>query len=244
MRISRYWDVRFQSNDGHGTRQTLLKSCANDSRKSVRLRMICDVPFGAFLSGGLDSSAVVATMARLGGQPVKTFSVGFAEKEFSEIAHARTVAQAFGTEHHELVLKPDVVSVLDDLSWHLDEPFGDASAIPTYIVSQLAAEHVKVVLSGDGGDELFGGYDKYVVERKERRYRHIPAVIRSLMGTVGGRMKEGMKGRNFLRHIALDGAGPLRGCVYAVSIATGMQSLFQVPAADHILACKPLGRGH
>lgn len=239
VRISRYWDVRFQSNEDM-EEADFVEGLRERLAESVRLRMTCDVPFGAFLSGGLDSSAVVATMAQLGGQPVKTFSVGFAEKEFSEIEHARTVAQAFGTEHHELVLKPDVVSVLDDLSWHLDEPFGDASAIPTYIVSQLAAEHVKVVLSGDGGDEVFGGYDKYVVERKERRYRHIPAVIRSLMGTVGGRMKEGMKGRNFLRHIALDGADRYVNA-FTLFDRDGMQSLFQAPAADHILASNPWG---
>lgn len=235
--ISRYWDMRFQSDEDR-TEADFVEGLKEQLAESVRLRMACDVPFGAFLSGGIDSSAVVATMAQLGKQPVKTFCVGFEEQAFSEIAHARVVAETFGTEHHELVLKPDVISILDDLSWHLDEPFGDSSAIPTYMVSRLAAEHVKVVLSGDGGDELFGGYDKYVVEQRERRYRHIPGVIRSLMGAVGGRMKEGMKGRNFLRHIALDGA---ERYVHAFTLFDheGQQSLFQGPAAEHILATKP-----
>ena len=119
--------------------------------------------------------------------------------------HARKVAKAFNTEHHELVLKPDVVSIVEDLAWYLDEPFGDTSAIPTYMVSKLAAEHVKVVLTGDGGDELFAGYDKYVVERREREYDRVPAALRGFAGAIGDAMPEGMKGRRFLRHLALDG---------------------------------------
>ncbi len=238
-RISRYWSVGFES-DETSSEADFVEGLRERLSESVRLRMACDVPFGAFLSGGIDSSAVVATMAGLGTEPVKTFSVGFEEKSFSELDHARVVAQKFGTEHHELVLKPDVVSVLDDLSWHLDEPFGDASAIPTYMVSRLAAEHVKVVLSGDGGDELFGGYDKYCVERRERRFRHIPTVIRSLMGAVGGRMNEGMKGRNFLRHIALDGA---ERYVNAGTLfdREEQESLFLAPAAERILSTDPWG---
>lgn len=238
--VSRYWAVRFESDPDKGEAE-FVEGLRERLDESVRLRMICDVPFGAFLSGGVDSSAVVATMARLGGKPVKTFSVGFEEKQFSEIDHARTVAESFGTEHHELMLKPDVMSVLDDLCWHLDEPFGDSSAIPTYMVSRLAAEHVKVVLTGDGGDELFGGYDGYQVERRERRYRHIPALVRSLMGAVGGRMREGMKGRNFLRHIALEGSERY------VDSATlfdreEQECLFLPPAAEQILATDPWRR--
>lgn len=237
LAISRYWDIRFEPNpdlDEAGFVDGLRERLA----ESVQLRMACDVPFGAFLSGGIDSSAVVATMAGLGREPVKTFSVGFEEAAFSELSHARIVADAFATEHHELVLKPDVIGILDDLAWHLDEPFGDSSAIPTYMVSRLAAEHVKVVLSGDGGDELFGGYDRYVVEQKERRYRHIPRFVRSLMGAVGQQMREGMKGRNFLRHIALDGAARY---VHASTLfeAEGAQSLFQAPVAERILATDP-----
>src|SRR5207244_9230693 len=159
-----------------------------------------------FLSGGVDSSAVVATMARLSPRPVKTFSIGFPERDYDELGYARLVASTFGTEHHELVLEPDVLSVIEDLAWHLDEPFGDSSAIPTYMVSKLAAEHVTVVLSGDGGDELFAGYDRYVVERRERSMGRIPAPLRKAAGLVGRAMPEGMKGRNFLRHLALDGA--------------------------------------
>ena len=102
-------------------------------------------------------------MARLAPGPVKTFSIGFLERDFNELGYARLVAKRFGTDHHELILEPNVVDILEDLAWHLDEPFGDPSAIPTFMVSKLAADYVTVVLSGDGGDELFAGYDKYLV---------------------------------------------------------------------------------
>jgi asparagine synthase (glutamine-hydrolysing) len=136
---------------------------------------------------------------------VRTFSIGFADRQYDELDHARKVAQTFDTEHTELVLEPQGLHVAEELPWFLDEPFGDSSAIPTYMVSKLAAEHVKVVLTGDGGDELFGGYDKYVVEQRERSYERVPVAVRRLLGAVGAVMPEGMKGRNFLRHVALDG---------------------------------------
>ncbi len=236
-RVNCYWDVFFEADSEHDE-DYFVSGLQERLEESVRLRMICDVPFGAFLSGGVDSSAVVATMTRLSDQPIKTFTIGFPEKEYNESAHARQVAVALGTEHHELVLEPDVISILDDLAWHLDEPFGDSSAIPTYMVSQLAAEHVKVVLTGDGGDEMFAGYDKYSVEQRERRYRHIPALIRSLLGAVGGRMSEGTKGRNFLRHIALNGADRYldAGNLFDRQAQT---ALFQESAAEQILAADP-----
>ena len=151
--------------------------------ESVRLHMVSDVPVGAFLSGGIDSSAIVATAAALTAAPLKTFSIGFSEPDYNELEHARVVARRFGTDHHELTLGPDALEQLEDLAWHLDEPFGDSSAIPTYMVSKLAAESVKVVLSGDGGDELFAGYDKYLVEQRERGYTPLPALARSVLGT-------------------------------------------------------------
>ena len=202
--IRRYWDVRFEP-DYHQTKEDCVVRLRELLKESVRIRMNCDVPFGAFLSGGVDSSAVVAMMASQSSSPIKTFSIGFTEKKYNEAPYARQVSEIFSTDHHELILKPDVLDIVDDLIWHLDEPFGDSSAIPTYMVSKLAAEHVTVALSGDGGDELFAGYDKYLVERKQRRYQYIPAALRHLLGTIGAQMNEGMKGRNFLRHIALDG---------------------------------------
>lgn len=204
LRIRRYWDLDFTTDHEHDE-SWFVERLRHELNEAVQLHMICDVKFGAFLSGGLDSSAVVATMASQCRQPIKTFSIGFADKAYSELAHARVVSNVFGTEHHELVLEPDVVSLMGELAWQLDEPFGDSSALPTWMVSKLASAHVKVVLSGDGGDELFGGYDKYRVEERERRYRHVPGLLRSLLGAVGASLPEGTKGRNFLRHIALNG---------------------------------------
>jgi asparagine synthase (glutamine-hydrolysing) len=205
LRIERYWDVEFEP-DELSTEAELIEQLRAVLADSVAAHEISDVPVGAFLSGGIDSSAVVATMAaRQPGRRIKTFSIGFVEDGYDELAHARKVAEAFGTDHHELVLRPDVVSIVEDLAWYLDEPFGDTSAIPTYMVSKLASEHVKVVLTGDGGDELFAGYDKYVVERREREYDRVPATLRGMAGMIGDAMPEGMKGRRFLRHLALDG---------------------------------------
>ena len=235
--VSCYWDVSFDSDNVHDE-DYFVEGLREHLQESVRLRMICDVPFGAFLSGGVDSSAVVATMTQLSDRPVKTFSIGFPEKEYNEITHAREVAKVFGTEHHELILEPDVMGILNDLAWHLDEPFGDSSAIPTYMVSQLAAQHVKVVLTGDGGDELFAGYDKYSVEQRERRYRHIPALFRSLLGTAGGLMAEGMKGRNFLRHIALNGSDRYLDAVTLFD-RNSRDALFQESVAERMLAEDP-----
>ena len=204
VRVERYWDVEFEP-DEHSSEDELVERLRELIVESVRLHQISDVPIGAFLSGGLDSSAVVATMAQLTSSRVKTFSIGFDEKNYSELDHARRVAAQFGTDHHELILRPDVVQIAEDLAWYLDEPFGDTSAIPTYMVSKLASEHVTVVLTGDGGDELFAGYDKYVTEQRERQYDRVPAPIRQALGAVGRVMPERVPGRRFLSHLALDG---------------------------------------
>jgi asparagine synthase (glutamine-hydrolysing) len=204
LRISRYWSVDFTADEA-ATEDDLVERLRELLVESVALHQISDVPIGAFLSGGIDSSAVVATMAGMVPEPIKTFSIGFAEAGYDELRYAREVAAAFGTDHYDVVLRPDVVKIVEDLTWYLDEPFGDTSAIPTYMVSKLASEHVKVVLSGDGGDELFAGYDKYVVEGRERRLDAVPVPLRRAAGAIGNRMPEGMRGRRFLRHLALDG---------------------------------------
>src|SRR5437773_1516766 len=200
----RYWEVRFEP-DYRRPEEEFVEELRALLQESVRLHLVSDVPLGAFLSGGIDSSSVVATMARMTSRPVKTFSIGFHEGVYNEVEYARVVAERFGTEHHELILEPDVQKVIDDLAWYLDEPFGDPSAIPTYMVSKLAARHVTVALSGDGGDELFAGYDKYRVEARERRYRFLPAPARRLAGAIGEALPDGARGRNFLRHMALLG---------------------------------------
>jgi asparagine synthase (glutamine-hydrolysing) len=128
----------------------------------VESRLVSDVPFGAFLSGGLDSSVVLSLMARHLSQPVRTFSIGFREAAYNELDDARRVAKHLATEHHELVVEPDAVDLLQKLVWFLDEPFADSSAVPTFLVAKLAREHVKMVLTGDAGDEAFGGYTRYI----------------------------------------------------------------------------------
>jgi asparagine synthase (glutamine-hydrolysing) len=204
LQLRQYWDVEFDADYGK-PEQYFVERLRDLLQEAVRLRLTADVPVGAFLSGGIDSASVVATMARLSSEPVKTFSIGFADKEYDELAYARRVARQFGTDHHELIVEPNVLGLIDDLAWYLDEPFGDSSAIPTYMVSRLAAEHVTVVLSGDGGDELFAGYDRYVKEQKERRLDGIPFSIRKVAGFAGSLMPDGMRGRNLLRHFALRG---------------------------------------
>ena len=179
---TRYAHVDFQPKwtDDEATLEERLLAELDDA---VKVRLVSDVPFGAFLSGGLDSSVVCALMTRHLSQPLKTFSIGFEEAAFDELPDARRVAQHLGTEHHELVVRADATGLLDTLAHHFDEPFGDSSAIPTYLVSQLAAKHVKMVLSGDGGDELFAGYSRY------RRYAALQRIRRSTLGMGPGLAK-------------------------------------------------------
>jgi asparagine synthase (glutamine-hydrolysing) len=197
----RYWRCEFKPDYRHGE-DYFVQGLRELLTESVRLRMISDVPLGAFLSGGVDSSAIVATMAQLGSGRIKTFSVGFREAAYNELQHARTVARQFGTEHHELLLEPDALGILENLAWYLDEPFGDSSAIPTYLVSKMASEHVTVLLSGDGGDEVFAGYDKYVAAGQNPG-SGLPSVARALFRAVGDALPEGARGRNYLRNSAL-----------------------------------------
>jgi len=204
LRPSRYWDVVFDPNH-QANEQDLVEALRDKIDESVRIHMVSDVPVGAFLSGGIDSSVVVAHMVRQTNRPVKTFSIGFKETSYNELPYARLVASTFDTDHYELILEPDALSVIDDLVWHLDEPFGDSSAIPTYMVSRLAGEHATVVLSGDGGDELFAGYDKYRVEQRERRSWQLPGSVRAALGLIGAWMPEPAKGRNFVVHHSLSG---------------------------------------
>jgi asparagine synthase (glutamine-hydrolysing) len=172
-------------------------------RESVRMRLMSDVPLGAFLSGGVDSSTVVAMMAGEMGEPLKTFSIGFEEPRFNELPFARAVAERYHTEHYEMIVRPESIDLIETIIGSFDEPFGDASAIPTYFVSKLASEHVKVVLSGDGGDEILGGYDSYATILSQNRYETLPAGLRILLGKVSKSLPDRFYGRNYLRHILL-----------------------------------------
>jgi asparagine synthase (glutamine-hydrolysing) len=176
--------------------------------ETVRLHMVADVPLGAFLSGGVDSSTVVAFMARASATPVKTFSIGFDEADFDELAYARLVARRHGTDHYEMIVKPDVVEVLPRLAWQLDEPFADASVVPTYCVSRITRDHVTVALSGDGGDEAFAGYRRYLrALRLSRRVDLSPlALVKPLARFAAACLPEGTRGKGLL---ALLGATPL-----------------------------------
>lgn len=202
--VERYWQVAFQPDLGR-SEDAVVEELRARLMESVRLHMVSDVPIGAFLSGGTDSSAVVAAMSALASGRVKTFSIGFRDEDYNELPYARMVAERLGTDHHELVIEPDVLGLMTNLAWDLDEPFGDSSAIPTYMVSRMAAQHVKVVLSGDGGDELFAGYTKYVVESRERRARFLPSPARRVLGGLSSLMPDGAKGKNWLYHFSLTG---------------------------------------
>jgi len=159
-----------------------IEATRAELERSVKDQMVSDVPIGAFLSGGVDSSSVVAFMSRHTPHPVKTYSIGFKGSSgaelYNELPHARTVAETFKTEHHEIIVQPDVAGLLPDLLWHLDEPIADAAFITTYLVSKFAREQVTVILSGVGGDELFGGYNRYLDEHYRSRYQLLPKFMR------------------------------------------------------------------
>lgn len=169
--------------------------------EAVRIRLISDVPLGAFLSGGIDSSLVVASMALQSREPVKTFSIGFEESAYNELPYARLVAQKYKTEHHDIVVRPDSVSLIYKLVRHYDEPFGDSSAIPTYLVSEFAARHVKVALSGDGGDEFFAGYTIVGDVQRFRFLDRAPRILRQLISSTADRLPYFAHGKNFLHMV-------------------------------------------
>jgi asparagine synthase (glutamine-hydrolysing) len=217
--IQQYWDFSFNP-DQSSSAEDYLEELRELLDESVRLRLISDVPLGAFLSGGVDSSTIVSLMARHMGQPVKTFSIGFYEDTYNELRYARLAAEKFGTDHHEFFVTPNICDVVDELVWHFDEPFADPSAIPTYVVSKLAREHVKVVLSGDGGDELFAGYTRYVTERQRRIFGRVPRLFRErVMQPFSARLPHGALGRNYIHNIALD---PINRYLDSVSLFTGL----------------------
>jgi asparagine synthase (glutamine-hydrolysing) len=181
-----YWDISFAKTEDR-PEEEWCELLRHELCEATRIRLMSDVPLGAFLSGGVDSSSIVAMMARLMKRPVTTCSIGFAEKEYDEADFARQIARQFHTEHHEQVVHPNALEIMNKLVWHYDEPFADSSAIPTYYVSQVARQNVTVALGGDGGDESFAGYRRYFFDHFENQLRSFvpPALRRNVFGPLG-----------------------------------------------------------
>jgi len=224
IREQEYWDLRFTGIEEKSEQQWSgeLREALSDA---VKVRLISEVPLGSFLSGGIDSSAVVATMSRIMDQPVTTCAVGFEEEGFNEVQYARQVASHVHADYHEVTVRPNAVEILERLAWHYDEPFADSSAIPTYYVSKAAREHVTVALTGDGGDENFAGYRRYVEDSHENRLRSLfPAWFRhGVFGPLGRwyprleRAPRIFRGKSILQNIAND---PLEGYLRQVCVPT------------------------
>jgi len=196
----RWYQAPHPSEELHDA-ESVAEQCIDLLRESVRLRLIADVPVGCFLSGGVDSSAVVALASEVSAAPVETFSIGFGDSRYDERPYARFVADRFGTRHHEFVLKPQGLEALEQIAWHADEPFADQAALPTWFLSELTRQHVKVALSGDGGDEFFAGYDVYRGHALSERVRRLPAAVRAL--AVSGLRASAFLGGDRLKRLRL-----------------------------------------
>jgi asparagine synthase (glutamine-hydrolysing) len=176
IKLRQYWDLPYRPFEA--VDDACVEELAELIKESVRIRMVSDVPLGAFLSGGIDSSSIVAYMSQMSSNPVQTFSIGFEDDSYNELSDAQVVADYFGSHHRTQVLNSDITDLAEKLVYHLDEPMADFSIFPTFLVSQLASQSVKVVLSGDGGDELFAGYDTYIAESLSRYYQWLPRRLR------------------------------------------------------------------
>lgn len=200
--IKQYWDITFNHNKVYSD-DYYIERILHYLNEAVRLRLVSDVPLGAFLSGGIDSSMVVALMAKHMSEPVKTFSIGFENQTYNELEYARTVSERYSTDHHEEIVKPDAEAVINELIHQFDEPFADSSAIPTYYVSKMTRKHVIVSLSGDGGDELFAGYDRYLNGPLAKIADYVPSTIRKMfLLNLASILPEWFPGINTLRHIS------------------------------------------
>jgi asparagine synthase (glutamine-hydrolysing) len=195
----RYWQLEYAPKQSLSETEA-VEATLEKLTEAVRLRLVADVPLGALLSGGIDSSLVVAIMSRLSSQPVRTFSIGFDEREFDELPYARMVAERYGTDHHEMIVRPDALEVLPQLVRHYGEPYADSSAIPSYYVARMTRQHVTVALNGDGGDECFGGYERYLGNNLASVYRRVPRLLRrGLIEPLSRCIPEGLPRRHLLR---------------------------------------------
>ena len=204
VQTQRYWDLPAYGTYEPASEEECLEELERRAAEAVRIRLISDVPLGALLSGGVDSSIVVALMARFSSRPVKTFSIGFSNEDFNESNHARTVAEKFGTDHHELYVEPNIEETVNLLTSSLEEPFGDSSIVPTYHVCRLARQHVTVALAGDGGDELFAGYERYGSYLGRRGIQLFPFGLGQwYRKSVHPLIPTGWRGRRFLYNLSL-----------------------------------------
>jgi asparagine synthase (glutamine-hydrolysing) len=191
IEIDRYWRLDYSRKRAAVDRSAIAAEVRETIARAVRKRLISDVPLGAFLSGGIDSSAVVAIMAEASSQPVRTFSIGFENEDFNELPYARMVAERFGTEHHEFIVQPNAIEIVPRMVRHYGEPFADASAIPSFYVSELTRRYVTVALNGDGGDESFGGYNRYVSNLLAQRLARLPGPLLAGAGALVNRLPSG-----------------------------------------------------
>jgi len=203
LRQGRYWGLpAFAAENQTGLSEEQARDRVRELfDEAVRIRLIADVPLGAFLSGGIDSSLVVASMALQSPEPVKTFSIGFEESAYNELPYARLVADKYKTDHHDIIVRPDSLSLIEKLVRHFDEPFGDSSAIPTYLVSEFAARHVKVALSGDGGDEFFAGYRIVGDVQRFQFLDRVPLSLRKLVSWTADELPYSTYGKSFLHMV-------------------------------------------
>jgi asparagine synthase (glutamine-hydrolysing) len=205
MKIRQYWNLPEYGTHPPISEDECLDELERRLEEAVRIRLISDVPLGALLSGGVDSSIIVALMARTSARPVKTFSIGFRAEQFNESEYARLVSERFGTEHHELILEADLEETLSYLSGMMEEPFGDSSMLPTYYVCRMARRQVTVALSGDGGDELFAGYDRYLVAMERPKFDPLQRWLgRIYRDRIHGMMPSGMYGKNLAWNASLN----------------------------------------
>jgi asparagine synthase (glutamine-hydrolysing) len=204
VRVRQYWDLPEYGTHKPRSEEECLEELEWRLAEAVRIRLISDVPLGALLSGGTDSSTVVALMARASSKPVKTFSIAFSHDDFNEAHYARIVAKRFGTDHHELVMEPNILETVEMLTNSLEEPFGDSSMLPTYYVSCMARKHVTVALSGDGGDEIFAGYDRYAIHLRRQIFERIPRwAWRMYRELVYPLLPQNTRGRKFSYNVSL-----------------------------------------
>lgn len=199
IKIEQYWSLSYK-NKVKLSEEEYCEKILESLTESTKIRLVSDVPLGAFLSGGIDSSAIVAIMSKISNKPVRTFSIGFKEESFNELKYARVIAKLFNTEHREYTVEPNCLEVLPKLIWHFDEPFADSSAIAVYYLSKMTRQEVTVALNGDGGDESFAGYERYAVNKIADACSLIPSSIRNIIAWFMEKFPESTKKKDFVKN--------------------------------------------